>query len=101
MSDLFPTLTTPIVPDQTPYTGLLVWLHIDPLVQGTYIDASASLSWLPYRTLANGVIDVAPETMRKHLDIASAIETSQLDPAMGQAIAGISAILQAMLAAGE
>ena len=98
---LFPVLATPILPDQTPYTGLLVWLSITPKVDATSLDASADISWLPYRVLANGMIDTAPETMRQRMTVASANQTAIDDPMMGQAIAAISGILQQMLAAGQ
>jgi hypothetical protein len=105
MSDLFPILGAPIAPIEpnTPYSGLLIWLSIAPkLDQPGIVDANASIMAKPYRILADGTIDIAPESMTKTLHIASAIEavSGGQDAALGGAIAEISATLQTYLAAG-
>ena len=101
MSDIFPVLDTPIDPiSNAPYTGLLVWMSISPRLDQGVVDATASIAWLPYRVLADGTIDQAPESMRQSMNIGSVSETAAADPAMGQAIGGIAAILQQMLASG-
>lgn len=103
MSTLFPALTTPIAPvePETPYTGLLVWLAMSPRIIGNTVDATASITYLPYRVLSDGSIDQAPETMRQTYNIGSALETIAAAPTgIGAAIQSIASVLQAVLAAG-
>lgn len=99
MPDLFPILDTPIpqIAPDVPWTGLLVWLALSPRIDGATLDATASISYLPYRVLRDGTIDQAPEAMKQNYNIGSALEAMQTNPRLGQAIAGIAAILSQMM----
>jgi hypothetical protein len=99
---LFPTLGTPIPPIEptTPYSGLLIWLSIAPKLDQGVVDANASIMAKPYRILADGSIDVAPESMTKTMHVASALAEVDNASALGAAVAEISATLQTYLAAG-
>jgi len=99
MPDFFPILTTPIAPTEpeTNYTGLLVWLSLSPRIDGGILDATASVRARPYRILKNGTIDAAPEKYDRVLNIGSALEAAQTNPALAKVIIAISAALQAYI----
>jgi hypothetical protein len=103
-ASIFPVLGAPIAPVEptTAYTGLLIWLSIAPKLDQGIVDANASIMAKPYRILADGSIDIAPESMTKTLHVASAVDalSGGQDAALGGAIAEISATLQTYLAAG-
>jgi hypothetical protein len=102
MADLFPILGQPIPPiePETPYSGLLIWLSIAPKLDQGVVDANASIMAKPYRILADGSIDIAPESMTKTLHIGSAIEAVESESEIGAAVAEIGATLQRYLATG-
>lgn len=102
MSELFPTLGTPIptIEPTTPYSGLLIWLSIAPKLDAGVVDANASIMAKPYRILADGSIDIAPESMTRTLHVASALAEVESASDMGAAVAQIAAVLQAALSTG-
>jgi len=85
-----------VAPDQG-YDRVKVWLSVSPrdLVGGT-VDYAASMTVLPYRVVG-GVIDDAPESMRRVVNIGSVAEAVASGAPEGQAAAGILTILQQSL----
>lgn len=106
MPDIFPTLPTPepVVAPDVPYTGLLVWLAFSPRIDGGIVDATASVRARPYRVLSlpdgSTIIDQAPEAYDRVVNIGSALEAAQTNPALAQVIAAIAGALQAYISGG-
>jgi hypothetical protein len=74
--DIFPVLTVPVpLAEKTRnYTGYLVWLSISPRTDDGKLDLTASAVVQPYRVLADGTIDPAPDRLKKSFAIGSLVE---------------------------
>ena len=98
MPGLFPEIA-PVTPDPTPYTGKLVYLSFSPMIRdGKTLDACASIKTLPYRVLADGTIDVAPESMAVHLNVGSIAEAAAKDAKLAAAVTAISQAIKSYMA---
>jgi hypothetical protein len=104
-AELFPVLIKPqpITEPNRPFTGLFVWLAMSPRTDSGRADAAMSLTVQPYRHLADGTIDAAPESMKRAISVGSVLDLKadlHGDPALLAALDAILSALKTYLANG-
>lgn len=94
MSDIFPTLGTPVAPisPEVPYDKALVWLAFAPKIDNETVDATLSLRAQPYRVL-DGAVDIAPESAVRTINVGSVNEAMAKDEKLAAAIASLSVLV--------
>jgi hypothetical protein len=85
--DIFPELTTPIPLTQAArhYTGYLVYLSLSPRIDGGTLDMTANAKLLPFRKLADGTIDPAPDHLAKTFSFGSLVDERGMNGGNGTA----------------
>lgn len=95
-SNVWPTLATPIpLPETaTPYDETLIWFSMAPRTDGNRLDVSFSMILRPYRRLADGTLDMAPEYMQTSHAVGSARDLKQAGNSNAMKLAkGIMALI--------
>lgn len=100
-SNVWPILATPIplVEKATPYDEALIWFSMAPRMDDNRLDVTFSIVMRPYRRLADGTLDMAPERMQTSYAVGSARDLKQNNqPAAMQCAKNIMAAIQIYLA---
>lgn len=95
MSGLFPQIEPiPLADADVPYTGKLVWMDISPRLVDNALDATATIRTRPYRILASGQIEMAPDSMDVVAHFPSVAQAMTSDPRVAKAIGMIAQAVQ-------